>query len=101
MSNYNIKRKPTIKELTDVVLQLNDRLQYLYSVVGEVEKAISLYIEMKGDKEKFLKHVDKVVEEWKAKGNDSKENGKADKPNLQGDTDGESSRPKRVRKKKR
>ena len=94
-----VKRKPTIRELTDVTLELNDRVNYLYSVISELEKAFSLYVEYKKDDDKFRKYIDKKVKEWKEK-NDTKANGKADKPNLQGDTDGESSGSKRIRKKK-
>tara|TARA_B100000519_G_C14060467_1_gene351833 strand:- start:325 stop:624 length:300 start_codon:yes stop_codon:yes gene_type:complete len=93
-----VKRKPTIKELTNVVLELNDRVNYLYSVISELEKAFSLYVEYKKDDDKFRKYIDKKVEEWKEK-NDAKENGNADKSNLQGDTDGESSGSKGIRKK--
>jgi chloramphenicol O-acetyltransferase len=93
-----VKRKPTIKELTNVVLELNDRVNYLYSVISELEKAFSLYVEYKKDDDKFRKYIDKKVKEWKEK-NDAEGNGEADKPNLQGDTDGESSRSKGIRKK--
>jgi hypothetical protein len=95
-----VKKKPTIKELTNVVLELNQRINAVYHMVQDLEKGFSLYIELKKDGKKFSNYIDKKVKEWKeAEENDSKTDGKADKPNLQGDTDGESSGSKRVRKK--
>ena len=57
------------------------------------KKAFSLYIEMKGDAEEFTKFIDKKLKEY----HDSKTNGDPDKPNLQGDTDGESSGSEGIR----
>ena len=94
-----VRKKPTIKEITNVVLELNQRTNGLYNMLVDLEKAFSLYIEMNKHDDKFKKYIDKKVEEWKKK-NDTKANGDADKPNLQGDTDGESSGTKGVRKKK-
>ena len=67
-----VKRKPTIKELTNVVLELNDRVNYLYSVISELEKAFSLYVEYKKDDDKFRKYIDKKVKEWKKRMNRKK-----------------------------
>jgi hypothetical protein len=94
----NFKKKPTIKEVASSVLYLKQQLDMVGSMTQELEKAFSLYVEMKNDGKNFEKFIDKKVKEWKE--NDAKANGNADKPNLQGDTDGESSGSKRVRKKK-
>ena len=94
----NFKKKPTIKEVASSVLYLKQQLDMVGSMTQELEKAFSLYVEMKNDGSNFEKFIDKKVKEWKK--NDAKANGDADKPNLQGDTDGESSGSKRVRKKK-
>ena len=99
MSEYKVKRKPTIKELTNVTLELNDRVNYLNHVMTELEKAFSLYIEMNKDNEKFKKYIDKKIEEWKKKEDDSKKDGNTDKPNLQRDTDGESRGAEGIREK--
>ncbi len=95
----NFKKKPTIKEVASSVVYLKQQADATIEVVRDLEKAFSLYVEMKKDNEKFSNFIDVKVKEWKAK-NDSEGNGKADKPNLQGDTDGKSSGSKRVRKKK-
>lgn len=98
MSEYKVKRKPTIKELTNVTLELNERVNYLNHVMTELEKAFSLYVEMNKDNVKFRDYIDKKVEEWKKK-DEAKADGNADKPNLQGDTDGESSGTEGIREK--
>ena len=98
MNGRKVNKKPTIKEITNSVLFIKDELDMCKRVIQDLEKAFSLYVEMKDDNAKFSDYIDVKIKEWK-KANDAKENGKADKPNLQGDTDGESSRPKRVRKK--
>ena len=98
MNGRKVNKKPTIKEITNSVLFIKDELDMCKRVIQDLEKAFSLYVEMKDDNAKFSAYIDVKIKEWK-KANDAKENGKADKPNLQGDTDGESSRPKRVRKK--
>ena len=95
----NVKKKPTIKEISRAILELNSRTNTLHTMLLDLEKAFSLYVDMEKKNEKFSKYIDKKVKEWK-KENDAKANGKADKPNLQGDTDGESSRTEGVRKKK-
>ena len=96
MANYKVKRKPTMKEITNVVLELNERVNYLTHVTNELERAFSLYVEMNKDNVKFRDYIDKKVEEWK-KENDTKADGETDKPNLQKDTEDESSRTEGVR----
>ena len=98
MNGYKVKKKPTLREVTSSVLELNNRVNSLMGLMSELEKAFSLYIEMNKHNKKFSKFIDAKVKEWKE--NDAKGNGDADKPNLQGDTDGESSGSKRIRKKK-
>ena len=98
MSNYNFKKKPTIKEVANVAMELNNRLNSVIQFISELEKAFSLYVQMKGDDKEFSEFINKKIKEWKEQQNDAKANGEADKPNLQGDTDGESSGTKGVRK---
>jgi len=95
MDGYRVKKKPTLKEITSSVLELNNRVNSLMGLLSELEKAFSLYIEMNKDNEKFNKFITQKVKEWKE--NDTTGNGDADKPNLQGDTDGESSGTEGVR----
>ena len=98
MSNYNFKKKPTIKEVANVAMELNNRLNSVIQFINELEKAFSLYVQMKGDDKEFSEFISKKINEWKEQ-NDAKANGEADKPNLQGDTDGESSGTEGVREK--
>ena len=95
MSGYKVKKKPTMKEVVSTVLELNNRVNSLMGFLSELEKAFSLYIEMKKDNEKFKKFLDKKVKEW----NDAKANGKADGQNISADSKDESSGSKGVRKK--
>ena len=97
MSNYNFKKKPTIKEVANVAMELNNRLNSVIQFINELERALSLYVQMKGDDKEFSEFISKKINEWKEQ-NDAKANGEADKPNLQGDTDGESSGTEGVRK---
>ena len=97
MDGYRVKKKPTLKEVTSSVLELNNRVNSVMGLMSELEKAFSLYIEMNKHNKKFSKFIDNKVKEWKE--NDAKGNGNADKSNLQGDTDGESSGSKGVREK--
>ena len=94
-----VKKKPTMKEVAKVIIELTERTNFLRQSLIDLEKAFSLYVDMNKDTEKFTKFIDNKVKEWKEL-NDPEGNGKADKPNLQGDTDGESSGTKGVRKKK-
>ena len=95
MSGYKVKKKPTMKEVVSTVLELNNRVNSLMGFLSELEKAFSLYIEMKKDNEKFKKFLDKKVKEW----NDAKANGKADGQDISADSKDESSGTKGVRKK--
>ena len=92
-----LKKKPTIKEIANSILFLKAELDDVKRYLADMEKALSLYIDMKKDTKKFSKFVDETIKKWK-EANDSKANGEADKPNLQGDTDGESSGTEGVRK---
>jgi len=93
-----LKKKPTIKEIANSILFLKSELDEVKRYLADMEKALSLYIDMKKDTKKFSKFVEETIKKWKEE-NDSKRDGKADKPNLQGDTDGESSGSEGIRKK--
>ena len=99
MNGTKVKKKPTIRELTNVVLEINNRTNTLYNMIIDLEKAFSLYIDMNKDTKKFNVFIDKRIKEWKEKQNDSSKNEVPDKPNLQRDTDGEGTGTERVRKK--
>ena len=97
--NYKFKKKPTIKEVAGVTIELGQRVTSLMHFVSELEKAFSVYVEMKGDIENFKNYIDEQYKKLKEENDDAKRNGDADKPNLQGDTDGESSGSEGIREK--
>ena len=99
----NVRKKPTAKEMASAIIEINNRVTGLHNVVRQLDSILGMYIEMKGDKKQFNTYVDERYDEYMAemeKENDTKGNENADKPNLQGDTDGESSGTQGVRKKK-
>ena len=67
----NVKKKPTIKEISRAILELNNRTNTLHTMLLDLEKAFSLYVDMEKKNEKFSKYIDKKVKEWK-KENDAK-----------------------------
>ena len=95
-----VKKKPTAKEMASAIIEINGKTNELYKVLRDLDGIVGLYIEMKGDKDKFNAYLEKVQEEYQEKvkkENDKKANGKADNLNLQGDTDGEGSRAEGIR----
>ena len=81
----NVKKKPTIKEISRAILELNSRTNTLHTMLLDLEKAFSLYVDMEKKNEKFSKYIDKKVKEWK-KENDAKANGKADGQDISAGT---------------
>ena len=98
-----IKKKPTIREVSNIVLELNNRINSLMGFLSELERAFSLYVEMKGDNDKFTELINEKVKEYKKQQEKdvSKANGISDKPNLQGDSDGEGSGTEGIREEAR
>jgi hypothetical protein len=94
MNGYKLKKKPTIREVSNIVIELNNRINSLMGLLSELEKAFSLYVEMKKDDKKFTEFIDKKVKEMQ---DDTERDGESNKSNLQGDTDGESSGAEGVR----
>ena len=95
MSLPKVRKKPTIKEIAGVVIELNHKIQYLSDSLNKLDNVLGYYIQMNKDLEKFDKYLNKLREEHDKKTNDSPDNS-----NLPGDTDGEGSRSERIRKKK-
>ena len=93
--SYKFKKKPTTKEIAGVTIDLGQKLHYVLGLAGDLEKALSLYIEMNSDVDNFTKFIDKKLKE----ANDAKRNGDIDGSDIPSDTKNEGSRPKRVRKK--
>lgn len=96
------KRKPTNKEMTNAIMNNHQKINDCIQFMNRIDNVLGLYIDYNKNTKKFSEFVInkmKEAEKLKEENNDSKGNGKADKPNLQGDTDGKSSGTERVRKK--
>ena len=92
-----VKKKPTAKEMASAIIEINSKVNNMYNMIRGFDSIFTIYLEQKGDKEALEKKLQEMEKE-REKANEQKKNGKADKPNLQGDTDGESSGTKGVRK---
>tara|TARA_R100001594_G_C3978986_1_gene249596 strand:- start:527 stop:841 length:315 start_codon:yes stop_codon:yes gene_type:complete len=101
MAKNKVRKKPTVKEMASAIIEINHRTNELLAMMRQMDGIIGLYIEMKGDKEKFNAYVDeaskKHQEEMEAK-NDAEGNAETDDSNLQGNTKDESSGTEGVRK---
>ena len=97
MAKNKVKKKPTIKEMASAIIEINAKVNNNYALIKQLDTILGLYVEMKKENDKLNEYIMKRREEMD-KENEQKENGNADKPNLQGDTDGESSGTERVRK---
>ena len=107
MSNKpSVRKKPTNKEMASAIIEMNQRVESVtqglhqaFDLLRQMDIVVGMYVEMNKHTEKLNKYIEFKREEAE-KLNDTKKDGNADKPDIQGDTDGESSRSKRIRKKK-
>ena len=97
----NKQRDAAIGELIGKTNEIADGLTKAYEIIRQLDVVIAMYVDMKGDKKEFEEFIAKAQEKMKKEKeeNDAKADGNADKPNLQGDTDGESSGTEGVREK--
>ena len=95
--SQNNKKKATNKELTQAIIDLNQRLNHIFNMVRGFDTIFTVYLEQKGDKEMLEKKLNELQKEHERRENEQKKNAKADNQNLQGNTDGESSGTKGVR----
>ena len=97
MANKN--GKPTNKQRDTAIGELFSNVKTLNDMLRQLDVIIGMYIQYKDDKEGFDKFVIETQERLKKEQDDAEANGNADKPNLQGDTDGESSGTEGIREK--
>ena len=57
------RKKPTIKEIANVVVEINKRVNEAHMVLRQLDDILGLYIKMKGDMKKFRVYLDKMVDE--------------------------------------
>ena len=85
MAKNNVRKKPTAREMASAIIEINGRVGELYRVVKELDTVLGLYVELKGDKEKFNVYIEKKYQEFKEmkeKENDQKPNGEVNKGNI-------------------
>ena len=95
-----VKKKPTAKEMASAIIEINGKTNELYKVLRDLDGIVGLYIEMKGDKEKFNAYVDSKYKEHNTQGkkDDKKTNGKADKKDIPANPGNTRSRTEGIRK---
>ena len=76
------KRKPTMKEMANVVIEINKKVNENYSILRQLDDILGLYVDMKGDMKEFHEFLKKKFAERDAK-DDKKADGKIDIPDIQ------------------
>jgi hypothetical protein len=97
----NVRKKPTAKEMASAIIEINGKTNELYKVLKDIDGILGLYIEMKGDKDKFNVFLKEKHEEHERKmkeENDKKANGKADKKDIPANPDNTGSGTEGIRK---
>lgn len=92
----NFKKKPTIKEIANVVVNVNNKVNEIANYVSNLDNVVGMYIRMKDDLEDFNKYLEKKAKEMK---DDKKKDGNPDTKNIQSNPKDEGSGSKGVRKK--
>jgi hypothetical protein len=85
MTKNTVRKKPTAREMASAIIEINTRVNELYKITRELDSVVGLFIEMKGDKEKFNVYVDKKYSEYQKameKKDEQKANGKVDKGDI-------------------
>ena len=90
-----VRKKPPAKEMASAIIEINNKVNECYSFCRELDNIFGLYISMK----KYIKKFNAYIEKKAKEKDDAKKYENADKPNLQGDTNGESSGAEGVREK--
>ena len=57
------KKKPTMKEMANVVVEINKKVNEAHMVLRQLDDILGLYIKMKGDMTEFRAYLDKMVAE--------------------------------------
>ena len=89
-------KKATNKEITQAIIDINGKLNHLYSMIRGFDSIFTIYLEQKVDKKALEKKLNELEKEQEKK-NEQKANAKNDKQNLQGNTDSKGSGAKGVR----
>jgi hypothetical protein len=92
----NFKKKPTVNELGNAIVEINNRVNELINVAHNLDNILGMYIRMEGKLDEFNEYLEVKTKEMI---DEQKANGKADKQDIQADTKDEGSGSKGVRKK--
>jgi allophanate hydrolase subunit 1 len=99
MEAQKVRKKATNKELTTAMIDVNQKLNHLYSMVRGFDSIFTIYLDLKGDKKMLEKKLEQLEKERKKQQDEQKKNGSTDKGNLSENTDGERGRAEGVRQK--
>ena len=97
MNGNKVKKKPTIREITNAVIELNNRVNSIMGLLSELEKAFSLYVQMNNHNDKFTKYINEKVKEYKKQQDDAKANGVAHPEDIPANPDDKRSRAEGIR----
>jgi len=93
-------KKATNKEMTDAIIEVNNKVERLYRLCQQLDGILGLYIEMKGDKKPLDALIQKRYEEhdkmMKEK-NDKEANGKSNSKDIPKNSGDKGSGTERVR----
>jgi hypothetical protein len=92
----NFKKKPTVNELGNAIVEINNRVNELINVAHNLDNILGMYIRMEGKLDEFNEYLEVKTKEMI---DEQKANGKADKQDIQANTKDEGSGSKGVRKK--
>ena len=54
----NFKKKPTIKELANVLIEVNSKVNETMNILRNLDSVFGLYVKMEGNLEKFNKFIE-------------------------------------------
>tara|TARA_R100001594_G_scaffold13276_5_gene28774 strand:+ start:5290 stop:5592 length:303 start_codon:yes stop_codon:yes gene_type:complete len=100
MAQNKFRKKPTIREIANVTIELNQRINSIMHLLSELEKAFSLYVEMNKDVDKFSEFIEERIKEMKESQNDTEGNEGTDKQDIPTDTEDSGSGSEGIRKEK-
>ena len=92
----NFKKKPTVNELGNAIVEINNRVNELINVAHNLDNILGMYIRMEGKLDEFNEYLKVKTQEMI---DEQEANGKADKQDIPADTKDEGSGSKGVRKK--
>ena len=76
------RKKPTIKEMANVIIEINKKVNENAVINRELDSVLGLYITWKGDMPEFTKYLNEKIEERRNK-NYKEANGEADITDIQ------------------